>query len=541
MFVLEALVLTFITTPLVTYFYPPHLRHRIDASGANFGNVADEEGAFHKAHTPLRDGEFKTRFTVVLDKLEHVPGMMALTRLIQPAPSLISSRESNGSSAHEPRASQRINHSLVISLEALRLIELSDRVSDVMKSTMHDSFPLTDPLLSIFRIFGQLNRIHVSLALSVVKFEDLAYSVAEHARTYGSDMIMLPWLPPVRNTSDRPPPSTPIQGPIALLPTATSGGAPVKSLQSSNPFDILFCADGPPGGVDVSNSVSVIHSQFVRGVFSQATTDVALFVDQNTLDSASIVGGMQQQHIFLPFFGGPDDRLALEFVVQICANPGMRGTVVRITKCDVGGIAVLPTHINSHRHDEGHDEGQNTEENTSTVGSVCRSFTPRFGFLNNVPLLAQRINGVSDAVYGQQGVDTRLQSEIADNIIWARYAKSPMASNTDRKSIHSTASSSARPQIEFKSLSTPLPLHAAIQEATSVIYPTTTKLIVVTGRSRRLAVKNHRRELKELMNKHEYVGEEVRGTIGDVGTAFVVAGVGSGVVVLQAAGMGNLD
>jgi hypothetical protein len=70
---------------------------------------------------------------------------------------------------------------------------------------------------------------------------------------------------------------------------------------------------------------------------------------------------------------------------------------------------------------------------------------------------------------------------------------------------------------------------------------TTTKLIVVTGRSRRLAVENHRRELKELMKEHEYVGEEVRRTIGDVGTAFVVAGVGSGVVVLQAAGVGNLD
>jgi hypothetical protein len=44
---------------------------------------------------------------------------------------------------------------------------------------------------------------------------------------------------------------------------------------------------------------------------------------------------MRQQHVFLPFFGGPDDRLALEFVVQVSANPRMRGTVVRITKCDV--------------------------------------------------------------------------------------------------------------------------------------------------------------------------------------------------------------
>ncbi|KIM41122.1 hypothetical protein M413DRAFT_28188 [Hebeloma cylindrosporum] len=122
----------------------------------------------------------------------------------------------------------------------------------------------------------------------------------------------------------------------------------------------------------------------------------------------------------------------------------------------------------------------------------------------------------------------------------------PAASNSDRKSIHSSASSSTRPQIEFKALSTPIPLHAAIQEATQSIYPSSTtnmatKLVVVTGRSRRLAVENHRRELNELMSEHEYIGAEVRKTIGDVGTAFVVAGVGSGIVVVQAAGIGNFD
>jgi hypothetical protein len=70
---------------------------------------------------------------------------------------------------------------------------------------------------------------------------------------------------------------------------------------------------------------------------------------------------------------------------------------------------------------------------------------------------------------------------------------------------------------------------------------TTTKLIVVTDRSRRLTVENHRKELKELMSEHEYVGAEVRKTIRDVGTAFVVAGVGSGVVVVQVAGVGGLE
>lgn len=109
--------------------------------------------------------------------------------------------------------------------------------------------------------------------------------------------------------------------------------------------------------------------------------------------------------------------------------------------------------------------------------------------------------------------------------------------------MRSTASSSI-PPVDFTTLTTPLPLHAAIQQAsdTAGLLPGS-KIIIVTGRSRRLAVENHRVELRDLMLEHGAVGAEVRKTIGDVATAFVVAGVGSGVVVLQAAGhgAGNMD
>ncbi|CAA7270692.1 unnamed protein product [Cyclocybe aegerita] len=540
MFVLEALVLTFMTTPLVTWLYPPHLRRRIAASGANFDFVPDDEAAQHK-RPAAQDGEFKARFTVVLDKLEHVPAMMAITQLIQPPQT---TRERKISTAREPSSSQSdAGTPRSISTEALRIIELSDRVSAVMKSSFSDSLLLTDPLLSIFRMFGLLNGIRVSPSLSVVNFNDMAYSVAEHARNYESDMIMIPWLPPAPDAFNdsiidhHPLSPTPQQQPVALPATAPMSA--VRSAASHNPFDLLFRSSNlkspghsTPGGADVSKAVAITHSQFVRGVFSQATTDVALFVDQSTLDSSSLVGaaydGAYQQHIFLPFFGGPDDRLALEFVVQICANPRIRGTVVRITKTDAptdvptdGADPAPAKPATAHLGDGLQDPKMNEELNALTVGS--------------------RIAGIPDTVYGQQNTETRLQSETADNIIWARYATPPQA-GPDSRSVHSSSSSSARPHIEFNTLSTPIPLHATIQHASaSLVSAATTKLVVVTGRSRRLAVENHRKELKELMDEHEHVGAEVRKTIGDVATAFVVAGVGSGVVVLQAAGSRTVD
>jgi len=382
MFVLEALVLTFMTTPLVRWFYPPHLRRRIAASGTNFYNIPDDE-AVARSQRVTNSEDLRTKFTVVLDKLEHLPGMMALVQLIQP-------------SLSEPRSSSMQRHALPCSIftETLRLIELSDRVSAVMKSSISDTLLLTDPMLSIFRMFGHLNGIKVSPALSVVKFDDLAYSVAEHAKNHDSDMILIPWLPPV-HTSDgnySPTPSMDAHQQLLAPPitpnstTATNNTTSgFKSQFSHSPFDMFFKPSGVGGGMSGSgggnntNSASFLHSQFVRGVFSQSKTDVALFVDQSTLDLTSIVGGNGgivgglQQHIFLPFFGGPDDRLALDFVVQICANPRVRGTVVRMTKCDdvvAGSGEAEAGALTPIKAAEGLDPRNIEELNRLTFGSV---------------------------------------------------------------------------------------------------------------------------------------------------------------------------
>ena len=384
MFVLEALVLTFMTTPLVTWLYPLQTRRRIAASGVNFHNVPDDEAVTRVRHVAnsYSNENLKTRFTVVLDKLEHLPGMMALTQLIQP-------------SLSEPRSVSMQGDVLPrsITTEALRLIELSDRVSAVMKSSISDTLLLTDPMLSIFRMFGHLNGIKVSPALSIVKFDDLAYSVAEHANNHDSDMILIPWLPPTHSFDRSNSPTPPLDAhqpllppPITPNPTATSNhtASGFKSHVSHNPFDILFkSSEGSgmsgSGGNDISNSVSFIHSQFVRGVFSQSKADVALFVDQNTLDLASVMGnsdgvGVLHQHVFFPFFGGPDDRLALDFVIQICANPRVRGTIVRMTKSDEVGTGEAGA-LASEKACEGLDPKVLEELNRLTVGSVSLLYT----------------------------------------------------------------------------------------------------------------------------------------------------------------------
>jgi hypothetical protein len=372
-----------------------------------------------------------------------------------------------------------------MSVDALRLIELSDRTSAVMKSSVADTLIHTDPLLGIFRMFGELNDLPVSTSLSVVPYDDLAYSVADHAKRHASQLVLLPWLPPTVHPNNTE----------AELGTITPRIAKVDH----NPFEAFF---GSASKAD--KSASAIHSQFVRGVFAESNTDVALFIDTGDRTGA---GG--SQHIFFPFFGGPDDRLALEFVVQLCLNPRMTATVLRISKRDVeAGDMERPSlvHLNSKA-----------------------DVLPTLGAREHGHTVTSTI-GFPDTVYGQPTTQTRLQSETADSVTWSKYA-SPTSENGGT----SSPLRSALSRIEFSDLSTPVPLHAAIQRA-SGIRETHKRLLVVSGRSRRLATENHHAELKALFEEHRSVGHEVvKKTIGDVATAMVVAGAASAMVVLQAA------
>jgi hypothetical protein len=355
MFVLEAVTLTFITTPLVTALYPPHLRVRTSRTGSAPTNTAGSEGAMSDTKPRERDagdGPQKTRFTVVLDKIEHLPGMMALTQLIQPSlpRDADSTNIGSGQSPTMNASSELKKKSADIFIDALRLIELEDRTSAVMKSSAADTLLQTDPLLGIFRMFGELHDLDIFTSLSIVLYDDLASSVADHAMNNASQLILLPWLPPSAPTHD---------------PNETTAVTPRAVAYTSNPFDALF-------GSKVDKSASALHSQFVRGVFARSKTDVALFIDRGHAPGESRTVG-STQHIFLPFIGGPDDRLALDFVVQLCANPKITATVMRLVKKEVASSIDKPEAARSN-DTAAEEAAANIRAHGLTVTSVCNLF-----------------------------------------------------------------------------------------------------------------------------------------------------------------------
>jgi hypothetical protein len=287
------------TTPLTLLFYPQKHRSRVGVVHKENRDLTDVEDLSKDGS----DGGFRTRFAVVLDKLEQLPAVMTVTQLLSNSSSR-SSLTFSESSSDEKASIRDVPPLRPVSMDALRLIELTERTSAVMISAEADFVLQTDPIVSVLRTFGTLNRVPVKASISVVNYDEYPNSVARHVDESSSQMLLVPWR-------------------VAMNEDAAGSSG-------FNPFDHLFKRT-----VAAGHSSEVVNSHYIRKVFAGTRADVCLIVDRGLSTS----GTPSNQHIFLPFFGGPDDRLALSFVVQLCSgDSGVTATVVRIKK--TGGSEV---------------------------------------------------------------------------------------------------------------------------------------------------------------------------------------------------------
>ncbi|KAJ7185391.1 hypothetical protein C8R46DRAFT_881468, partial [Mycena filopes] len=473
----QALVLTFITTPLTILFYPAKYRTHHD------GLIIAKQGDADRASSdPSRestsDDEVKTKFSVVLEKIEQLPAVMTLTQLLQcnnpPPPSYASTLvEGKHPSALNRSPSPSTSRSR-INVGVLRLIELTSRASVMLKS--QDSVLLhNDPVISIFRTFCHLNHMLVSAALSVVGYDDFPGAIARHATEFGSQMVILPWS----------------RGATVL----EEEGEEEQTKSTRGAFDGLFHRTASQG-----QTGAVVYPDFIRQVFLHSPADVALFVDRgltstSTSTQSSSSEGSAVQQVFLPFMGGVDDRLALTFLVQLCMNSGVRATVVWIRR--LGEL----------------DSDDNKPPPSPSVLTPAATIVQHLTALN------------ADTVYSQHNTETRLASDTADNLLWDRLSLAARP--------NSSPSASARSRITFLREESSQPLHKIVQlvDQESTKQPS---LIVMLGRSRRVS---RAVELQRLISsKGNYIGASVSKAVGDVGAALIASGTSASLLVFQAAG-----
>lgn len=217
-FVLEAVTLTVASTPLTLWFYPPSVRGlETVARGKNENGeeVSRGKNEGERASGEMRDGggegRKRTRFSfIITERLSNLAPIMIFSKLLaRPAHSTPypphTSPHISPSTAHRRGSTSTQSSTTLekspspsdseITIDALRLIELSARTSAVMHaSEPTDESRMQDPIGAVFETFASLNGIKIGeQKIAVVPREAFAETAVGFAVERESDFVLLPW------------------------------------------------------------------------------------------------------------------------------------------------------------------------------------------------------------------------------------------------------------------------------------------------------------------------------------------------------------
>ncbi|RMZ72975.1 K(+) H(+) antiporter 1 [Pyrenophora seminiperda CCB06] len=338
-FVVMALVTTFLSSPLTMFFYPVWYQKKVEAWRR--GEIDWDTG---KPVEPV-DGdviqyekmaaEKIQRMTVYL-RLDSMPNLLAFTSLfsgnadlpaakLHPSKDVSMSKETGSSSLVKTRPNRPVE------AYGLRLLNLTDRGSSVMQVSEIESYTAHDPVVNTFRTFGRLHNLAVSGEVLVVPEASFAETLA--TRASDSNLLVLPW-------------------------SETGGMSEQTIIEDNN-------NKGTGNKLQASS-----YTSFVQRTLEQASTPVAILINKNFGGSSKSKDTKQQQrlkltrtysnaslssardkavtapiadpshHVFFPYLGGNDDWTALRLVLQLVRNPHVTATIVHF---DVPGESLDQT------------------------------------------------------------------------------------------------------------------------------------------------------------------------------------------------------
>ncbi|KAK3639579.1 hypothetical protein LTR56_012364 [Elasticomyces elasticus] len=322
-FVVMALVTTFATTPLTAWLYPPWYQRKLEAwkrgeidwdTGSPVGDGSSQADADSIKAQKL--GAAKIRSLVVYLRLDNMPTLLAFVSLLGGKPSDVTEKKHPAREKDESTDFDALRMSVSskrpIEVHGVRLIEVTNRTSTVMKVTEVDEYSLFDPVLNAFKVLGQLYNLAVSGEVVVVPATLYADTLVNKADEESSDLLLLPWSETGSMSESQTISTDSVRN---KLGSDTYSDFVGRALETAQCHAAVFVNKGFTGSLKQKPSMldRKMSTLSVRSQRDRPTT---------------ITNNGRSHHIFLPFFGGPDARLALRLVLQLADNPEVTATIV---------------------------------------------------------------------------------------------------------------------------------------------------------------------------------------------------------------------
>ncbi|KAH8665870.1 Sodium/hydrogen exchanger family-domain-containing protein [Tricladium varicosporioides] len=463
-FVVMALVTTVSTTPLTLALYPPWYQKKLEAwkrgeidwDGNHLSTDRDStsEGTVEKLKST------QVRRLLVYLRLDSLPSLFTFisllggdnavvaTKVHRSKPGLASVAE-NGDSSTESETPHIRKRPLEV--HGIRIVELTERTSSVMKVSEADEYSYRDPVVNAFRTFAQLNNVAVSGEVSIVPVDSFAETISTSAQENHSDLVLIPWSE---------------SNSISELYASKDSSSGIqdsfiqKTLESNTRNTAIFYNRGFGG--------PMMHEP---RTLTRTTSGVSL---RSHRDRPTAPIADRSHHVYFPFFGGEDDRVALRFVLQLAKNTNITITIIHFN---------IPVQ----------SEPKTSPEVTS--GSVA---------------------GADSALTISQRQDTET--------LYAVAARDAALLHTLRDSLPSEQTS----RVVFVDIATTTPIADCLTHARQEMgqSPKNAGDLIVVGRGR------HARMID--MEQNGTIGSEMRKTLGVVAESIISGGIRGSVLVIQA-------
>ncbi|KAJ5390985.1 K(+)/H(+) antiporter 1 [Penicillium cataractarum] len=321
-FVVMALVTTFLTTPLTTMLYPTW--YQIKVERWRRGEI-DWDG------NPIQGDSRSDSVSAVKDQLKTVPvrkllvylrldglsGICTLAALLSPKREVTPSSPQVHPSKRPKRVEQNIEDAVTseddketsLRVHGVRLMELTDRDSSVMKVSAGEH-AMWDPVVNTFRAFGEWQDVSLMAGVSVVPEYSYAETVVDMARQDTADLLLLPWSE-TGTLSDRQ----------SGLEVDTAG----RFADGSYTDFVSIVISRVPGPVGILIEHNPDSRAAKRPAPQRSTSGLSI---QSVWSRPA--SGSRSRHIVLPFFGGDDDRFALRLVLQLAQNENVTASIIHI-------------------------------------------------------------------------------------------------------------------------------------------------------------------------------------------------------------------
>ncbi|PKS12406.1 hypothetical protein jhhlp_000610 [Lomentospora prolificans] len=329
-FVVMALITTFLSTPLASFLYPPSYQQKLEAwkrgeidwdTGAPLVPSDTSGGGSSGQSKPVIQNRVNRLMVYLrLDNLPTVLGFVSLfgnpsatDPVIHHAKSRTAATNEDDTGGEPSEAPKR-----PVRAHGMRLIPLTDRDSAFMTVAQVNEYSKHDPVVNTFCTVGQLHHLSISGEVAIMPETRFAEALVRKSSTSSSDLLIVPW--------------------------SETGGIGDSQILSSASLKDKFASQY----VSFVKSIIELAEQNVAVFFSKSdevvvpTTAEGSSNDRTRLTRTYSFSSAQHHlpplppaqrscHIFFPYIGGRDDRLALSLILQLIERPEVTATILRVS------------------------------------------------------------------------------------------------------------------------------------------------------------------------------------------------------------------